>query len=294
MKMRLVTRMMLTLLLLGMLTLAFGIRLIDTEARIVDDKCGVVDQVLTKSIISPSLGQHPSIIVPDDYPTIQEAIDNAGGGDAIFVRNGTYYEHVVVNKRVSVIGEDKKTTIIDGNHEGNVVTITEANVGVTGFTIQNSGIYPQPGYGILGCNFSEGCTRNTGLNISGNIVRNNEFGVSLFSSRNHVSDNTVLSNNMAGILVYFCGNNTISDNTLSENNGSSVGLFGSHHNKMTNNRVSGGTGFGLVQSNENILSENSINNGYFGIYLTSFSFNNTLFNNKQRKMKNFGRKIKKK
>jgi len=48
------------------------------------------------------------------YSSIQEAINNADHGDTIFVSSGTYYENVVVNKTVSLIGEDVSSTIING------------------------------------------------------------------------------------------------------------------------------------------------------------------------------------
>ena len=32
-----------------------------------------------------------TIVVPDDYPTIQAAIDKANAGDTVFVKKGTYY-----------------------------------------------------------------------------------------------------------------------------------------------------------------------------------------------------------
>lgn len=54
-----------------------------------------------------------TIRVPDDYPTIQEAINAASPGDTIQVAAGTYYERVTVNKTVTLIGEDPLTTIID-------------------------------------------------------------------------------------------------------------------------------------------------------------------------------------
>jgi len=65
--------------------------------------------------ISPAKVLPATIIVPDIYPTIQAAINAASAGDTIYVRNGTYYENVVVNKTISLIGENKNTTVVDRN-----------------------------------------------------------------------------------------------------------------------------------------------------------------------------------
>lgn len=111
---RTVSGIMLALLFLGMLALAFNIQPVESEAT--------------------------TIIVPDDYPTIQEAINHANEEDTIFVKNGTYYEHVVVNTTVSLVGENKNDTIIDGSQAGIVVTVTADNVSINGFTIQNGEI----------------------------------------------------------------------------------------------------------------------------------------------------------
>ncbi|TET57454.1 hypothetical protein E3J51_02850, partial [Candidatus Bathyarchaeota archaeon] len=56
----------------------------------------------------------PSAIihVPDDFATIQEAINNATPGDMIFVSSGRYYERVVINKTVMLVGENRETTIV--------------------------------------------------------------------------------------------------------------------------------------------------------------------------------------
>lgn len=56
-----------------------------------------------------------TIVVPDDYSTIQAAINSASEGDKIFVKSGTYYnQSLVINKTVSLVGEDAKTTILRG------------------------------------------------------------------------------------------------------------------------------------------------------------------------------------
>ena len=75
-----------------------------------------------------------------DYNSIQEAIDAAESQDTIFVYNGTYYENIVITKNITLLGEDKKTTIIDGyNDEFNlIIHISADNVNINGFTIQNS------------------------------------------------------------------------------------------------------------------------------------------------------------
>ena len=53
--------------------------------------------------------------------------------------SGTYYENVVVNKSINIIGEDRNTTIIDGVGSGNGVNVTADYVTISGFTVQNSG-----------------------------------------------------------------------------------------------------------------------------------------------------------
>lgn len=83
------------------------------------------------------LAKAGTLTVPDDYPTIQQAINHANDGDTIFVKNGTYFEHVVVNKTVSITGQNRNSTIIDGNYTGTVVTVMADNVGFSGFTVQN-------------------------------------------------------------------------------------------------------------------------------------------------------------
>ena len=50
-----------------------------------------------------------------NYTTIQDAINapETLDGHTIFVEEGKYYEHVIVNKSLSLVGENIRTTIID-------------------------------------------------------------------------------------------------------------------------------------------------------------------------------------
>jgi len=83
-----------------------------------------------------------TIVVPDDQPTIQQAIDAASSGDTVYVRSGTYYEHVTIAKPLILLGEDRETTVIDGGGTGTVVYLSHADyVEISGFTVTKGGLY---------------------------------------------------------------------------------------------------------------------------------------------------------
>ncbi len=63
--------------------------------------------------------------VPDDFPTIQDAIWGSWHGDTVIVRDGTYVENINFNGMAITLKSEygPATTIIDGNQAGTVVTI---------------------------------------------------------------------------------------------------------------------------------------------------------------------------
>ena len=73
---------------------------------------------------------------PGNYTTIQDAMNASSAGDTIYVYSGIYFEHVPVNKTLSLVGEDKNTTIVDGGGNGNVVKVTADWVNITGFSVR--------------------------------------------------------------------------------------------------------------------------------------------------------------
>jgi len=136
-----------------------------------------------------------------DYTTIQDGINAANSGDTVFVYNGTYYENIVIAKTIKLIGEDKKTTIIDGySDEFNlIIHISADNVNISGFTIQNS----QQNYYSSGVIIS-GSQYNV---ISNNTITNCKDGIVLW---NNSENNTIYHNNFI--------NNTNHVNITSDDN----------------------------------------------------------------------------
>jgi nitrous oxidase accessory protein len=70
--------------------------------------------------------------------SLQESIDQAAPGDTITVNGGTYHERIVIDKALSLVGVG--SPVIDGDQQGDVVTITGENVTISGFEIRGSGI----------------------------------------------------------------------------------------------------------------------------------------------------------
>ena len=72
-----------------------------------------------------------------NYTKIQDAIDNANDGDTVFVYDDSspYYENIIINKSISLIGEDRFSTIIDGFGADKIISIKTSNISITNITI---------------------------------------------------------------------------------------------------------------------------------------------------------------
>ncbi|GAH70001.1 unnamed protein product, partial [marine sediment metagenome] len=92
----------------------------------------------------------------DHFDVIQDGIDAVDENGTVYVFNGTYYENVIVNKSIDLIGEDGFNTIIDGGGVGDVVYVSADNVNISNFKIQHSGNVP--GRAGLEVNNADGCT----------------------------------------------------------------------------------------------------------------------------------------
>jgi parallel beta-helix repeat protein len=200
-----------------------------------------------------------------------------------------------LNKSVSLIGEDRSTTILDANKTGNVINIRVNNVRITNFTIRNckngnSGI--QIWY-------------SNGSHISNNNVENNYIGIYLWYSNNTIvthnsvtnsyhhalrllssynntlTDNYVhmLSRYKSGIYLAESSNNTVANTTVA-NAGEGIYIQDSDNNRLLNNTVSdNNNGIHLESSDKNkLVGNNASFNSNYGLYL-DFSCSNLLANN---------------
>jgi len=200
-----------------------------------------------------------------DYISIQNAIDVANEGDTIYVYNGTYYELLIINKSINLIGASKEKTIInyDKNRYGqiNIIVVNANNCTIKGFKLINTfssslimGINVKSSNNIISNNAILNTTEGISIDAKSknntiflNIILNNEFGIALrYSDHNNISKNNISLNTFSG--VYLKGalshNNTISCNTVS-NNEYGMYLTGIINNKIFENTVVNNTKQGI-------------------------------------------------
>lgn len=227
-----------------------------------------------------------------DFLSIQDAVNASEDGDTIRVWDGTYYENVVVNRSVSLVGNGSASTVIDGGGEEDVVRIEADWVNLSGFLITGSGdSHRDSDSGIKveadHCHFfSNNCSDNfygisiedsSSCMISNNTYQNNSYyGIRLWDSS---YDCTVTNNTCSGSEegIYVGGSSTyITSNTvLNSSNG--IGLGGSNNIISRNRCVNNFVGV-RVGGDNNIIIGNNLSANWKGISL-QYADNNTIMNN---------------
>ncbi len=215
---------------------------------------------------------------PGNYTKIQDAIDNASNNDTVFVYKGLYNDYypsgqfgytVLLNKSITLIGEDKNDTIINGTGFAIVVKVAAHNVEITGFTIQNGGGDFCGGIRIM--------DNYAGTYIRNNILKNNNVGVfMLFNQKIEIGYN-IIKNNGNGIYCFDGIECTVCHNIISDNTNGLVYVYGFTNMKIYNNEIRNNT-IGIEAENNllYIASNNFIHNAKHtklskGVYVSSIN-----------------------
>ncbi len=186
----------------------------------------------------------------DNYTKIQLAVSDASPGDTVYVYSGTYAEDVSISKSLTLIGEDKYTTVIRGTGTADTVLITTGGVTIKGFTIKNSGsVDDEAGvrlFFVQNCQVTDSVLSGNSIGVTfrqsnNNLVRDNIFhanenGIHLWNSHFNVVDNNTVDNSTAGIELIETSNNTVSDNMLSDNR-FGISISDSSYLILTNNQM---------------------------------------------------------
>jgi hypothetical protein len=178
--------------------------------------CGSSDSDGAKDTGSSGGGEESAleaIRVPQDFKTIQEAVDSAESGDLILIDEGTYEEAVdVTTADITLRGVDRNKVILDGGFElENGVRILDADgVVVENMTARN---YLSNGF------FWTGSDRYRGSYLT--AYRNGDYGIYAFDAYHGQFDNSLGSGSPdAGFYIGECFTcDAVIDNVISEHNG---------------------------------------------------------------------------
>ena len=213
---------------------------------------------ITINVQSPTA----TIYVPDDYSTIQAAVNAANPGDTIIVRDGTYTENVDVNKSITIQSENgtEHTIIQPADLADNIIDVTADYVTISGLQIYGTAIYPLPSAAAIHLLAVSYC------DISGNDVHASYWsGIKLENS----TSNTIMSNAVHdfydNIMLINSASNAITGNNISGSVYMGLALSGSAGNTISDNNFTN-DGIFLWDSLPNVI-DNNIVNGMPLIYL---------------------------
>ena len=236
--------------------------------------------ILAPPTLSPmAVRASPGIIhVPQDYSTIQAAVNAASLGDSILVSSATspYSGNITIEKSLTLIGESAASTVIDaGGVAPGILVNATSGVSISGFTVRNSASYES----------EIAIVSSTSVTVSGNIIVSSENpagnGTFVQNSNGVSLRNNTVTGNIYGIAVQGGFSNTIQSNNVTGNSAADVYLANTTGTQVKNNilrRSQSGLDVWYGSTGNSIARNTVANNTLAGIWMIS-SFNNQIVNN---------------
>jgi parallel beta-helix repeat protein len=192
---------------------------------------------LSSNINAGSAQTSGSVVqVPNQYATIQSAINAANNGDTIQIAPGRYYETVNVNKSVSIIGQSAASTTVyglvegyDQSSNGSPFYVSASNVVIANLTIKQGQEY-RGAIGVSGAH---------DIIITGNIITQ---GYGYSGTAIGISD---------------CNNFAITNNTISEDGGL-INIQNSQNGEISANTITNSGYTILLRDSANIKFKDNI------------------------------------
>ena len=146
---------------------------------------------------------------------LQETIDKAPDGAILKLPNGVYKGNIIINKPISIIGNDKNKVIIQGDGNSTVVIAKGSYITIKNLTIQGSGSRHETL--DAGIKLSDGKQNE----IDNCIIKDCLFGIDMQMVNNSIISNNYISSKDLdlglrgdGLRLWYCNDNIIKANKL--------------------------------------------------------------------------------
>jgi len=150
---------------------------------------------------------------------LQDAIDKAPAGSILKLRAGIYKGSIVINKPLSIIGQEDKV-IIDGENIGTVIKIKSSYVTLKNLTIINSGSRHENLDAAISMH-KDKVSKIKQCEVSNCIIKDCLFGIDMQMVDNSIiSHNHITSKKLSlglrgdGLRLWYANNNIIKANSL--------------------------------------------------------------------------------
>ncbi len=215
--------------------------------------------------------------------SIKEGVALATDFDTLLVKKGTYREfNIVIDKPLTLMGEE--FPVIDGEDQGEIITITSDNVTVDGLFIINVGTSYTSDYAAIRV------VKSKNFLIQNVVLEKLFFGIYLEKSQNgRVYHNNIVGdaveefNSGNGIQLWYCQNIEVDQNIV-QHVRDGIYLEFSDNITIKNNTSSNNVRYGLhfMFSNDDIYENNHFENNGAGVAVM-FSKKIRMLNNVFRK-----------
>lgn len=185
------------------------------------------------------------IVTPSDGPALSAVLKAAAPGDRIRLKPGRHDGPLVLDKPVTLDGEDGASIV--GNGKGSVVTIEAEKVAVRGIAVTGSGMNLSTlDSGIFAARTA------TGAIIENNTLTGNLFGIYLHGAKDSLARKNVIVG--------------LKDGRMSEF-GSGISVWNAPGGKVIDNDISfGRDGIATMASKKNVFSGNRFRDLRFAIH----------------------------
>jgi parallel beta-helix repeat protein len=235
--------------------------------------------ILSLSVLIPSppfsaKSSPNTMLVPSQFPTIQQAVNAASPGDTIIVSpspSGTYEGNITISKSLTLTGVGTSSVIVNASNNGPGIIVNGTSaVSISGVTIEDPDSFSN-GISVL----SSFNVVVAGVVIKSTVPNTGSNGTYVYNSNGIVLRNNTITGNLYGVAVEGGFSNTLRANNITKN-GVDLFLGSTTGNQVKNNVLRKGQSGLDVWNNStgNFVSGNVIaNNTNAGIWVRESSGN---------------------